>query len=192
MPNFPGGDWAVAINDGWYRNVAPERGPQRRDHRRPAAALTAPPLADEERGTPIGLLLVAAPGPPRHLAGHLADRLGDRPHALAARRRRELRHSRSATYAFFFSDGYSLANLTVTLWTTGVRGAPPRRLPAARALPALRDRPAAGLCPGPRHLPDVRALDHPRLRLHPRPRPERHGRPPPQRRRACRRSAPPT
>ena len=23
IPNFPGGDWEVAINDGWYRNVAP-------------------------------------------------------------------------------------------------------------------------------------------------------------------------
>ena len=23
IPNFPGGAWEVAINDGWYRNVAP-------------------------------------------------------------------------------------------------------------------------------------------------------------------------
>ncbi len=23
IPVFPGGDWEVAINDGWYRNVAP-------------------------------------------------------------------------------------------------------------------------------------------------------------------------
>jgi putative spermidine/putrescine transport system substrate-binding protein len=23
IPNFPGGEWEVAINDGWYRNVAP-------------------------------------------------------------------------------------------------------------------------------------------------------------------------
>jgi len=23
IPNFPGGDWEVAVNDGWYRNVAP-------------------------------------------------------------------------------------------------------------------------------------------------------------------------
>jgi putative spermidine/putrescine transport system substrate-binding protein len=23
IPSFPGGDWEVAINDGWYRNVAP-------------------------------------------------------------------------------------------------------------------------------------------------------------------------
>jgi putative spermidine/putrescine transport system substrate-binding protein len=23
IPSFPGGDWEKAINDGWYRNVAP-------------------------------------------------------------------------------------------------------------------------------------------------------------------------
>jgi putative spermidine/putrescine transport system substrate-binding protein len=23
IPTFPGGDWDAAINDGWYRNVAP-------------------------------------------------------------------------------------------------------------------------------------------------------------------------
>jgi putative spermidine/putrescine transport system substrate-binding protein len=23
IPTFPGGDWGAAVNDGWYRNVAP-------------------------------------------------------------------------------------------------------------------------------------------------------------------------
>ncbi len=27
IPNFPGGDWEKAINDGWYRNVAPNVDP---------------------------------------------------------------------------------------------------------------------------------------------------------------------
>ena len=39
---------------------------------------------------------------------------------------------RCRTYQFFFTDGYSLANLSVTLWTTARHdGAPARRLPAA-------------------------------------------------------------
>ena len=85
----------------------------------PAAAPAAPPLAEEERGTPIGLLLVAAPvllviglviWPIVSAVGRtfwLANPDGTYGFSLR-------------TYDYFFSDDYSLANLRVTLWTTVV------------------------------------------------------------------------
>ncbi len=68
---------------------------------------------------PIGLLLVA---PPVFLVGWMIIW----PIVAAITRTLWLpapeggRHFSLETYAFFFSDGYSLANLGVTLWTTGI------------------------------------------------------------------------
>ena len=138
----PAATGTSAINDGWYRNVAPNV-----DRSEVTVAAAGGDIVGRHSprasAGPIGLLLVAAAGPPRRLAGHLADRLGDRPHALAAATPTAATRFSLETYEFFFSDGYSLANLTVTLWTTVVCARPPAdRLPADRALPALRDRPA--------------------------------------------------
>ena len=86
---------------------------------RPAAALTAPPLAAEERGSPIGLLLVAAPV-------LLVIGLVIWPIVSAVGRTLWLAKPDGTygfsfrTYEYFFSDDYSLANLRVTLWTTVV------------------------------------------------------------------------
>src|SRR6185312_15821104 len=95
------------------------RGPQGVTITGPAAALDAPPLAKEERGSPVGLLLVAAPvilvvtlviwPIVSAVGGTLWLPNPDGSYALSLR-----------TYAFFFSDDYSLANLRVTLWTTVV------------------------------------------------------------------------
>jgi ABC-type sulfate transport system permease component len=90
------------------------------------------------------------------------------------------------TYRFFFTDQYSLNNLTVTLWTTGVCAVLLLIicLPIAIYLRFSTSK-HRGLCAGPRDLPDVRALDHPELRLHPRAGPERHRRPAAERGRTC-------
>jgi ABC-type spermidine/putrescine transport system permease subunit I len=83
------------------------------------AALEAPPLSREERGTPIGLLLVAAPV-------ILVIALIIWPIVSAIGRTLWLPNPDGSygfsvrTYAFFFTDDYSLANLRVTLWTTVV------------------------------------------------------------------------
>ena len=82
------------------------------------------------------------------------------------------------TYVFFFSDQYSLNNLCVTLWTTGVCALIllPICLPIALYL-RFANGPACGLCAGAGDLSDVRALDHPELCDHPRAGAERHGGP---------------
>jgi putative spermidine/putrescine transport system permease protein len=85
----------------------------------PAVALKAPPLVKETGGRPIGLLLVAAPV-------ILVIGLVIWPIVSAIGRTLWLPNADGSyglsfrTYAFFFSDDYSLANLRVTLWTTAV------------------------------------------------------------------------
>ena len=56
IPNFPGGDWEVAINDGWYRNVAPNV-----DRSQVTLAPAGDIAGKPARRWPVGLLLVAPP-----------------------------------------------------------------------------------------------------------------------------------